>query len=333
MNTFLTYDYELFTGSVCGSVGNCLIAPISEILRILGQYQVKGTFFVDASFLSRLNDLRGKYASLQKEYDLLIGNICFLEEQGHDVELHIHPQWYFSSFYGLGWDMDLKHFKLSDVERSEVDELVSQSQGLLESIIGRKVHAFRAGGYSIQDMERYDDFYRDHHLFVDSTVLSGLSFFSENQSYDYSKVNKGISYRFSNDITQEDVNGSVLECPITTAPVSKLQYIEHLSFKRRNASIMKRAGDGMAITPSKNSIYDRASRILGRENYISASFDDANGRWIKRIFDRQLEAGQDFVVISHPKSHTKYSFCKMDEFLKYSIGKTEFKTMSQLISK
>lgn len=332
MKTFLTYDYELFTGDVCGSIQNCLTTPLKEILPILDFYQAKATFFVDAAFLVRLKELKNRYDSLNSQYELLVDNIRYLEKLGHDVELHIHPQWYYSSYNGINWKMDLDHFKLSDMERELVDERVTKSKQLLEEIIGRETHAFRAGGYSIQDLSNYDDFYRYHHLVVDSTVLTGLKFDSENQKYDYSMVKSNSPYRFSKDITVEDIRGDVLEVPITTYAVSKLQYFEHLLHKKRHSSLLRQAGDGHAIVPADHTLYSRAQRILNRDNYFSASFDNAGGRWIRKIFDRQVAANMDMVVICHPKLHTKYSARKMKEFFEYAKEKTEFWTMSQLVN-
>ena len=330
MRTFLTYDYELFTGDVCGSVGNCLITPIMEIVEILEQYHIKATFFVDASFLYRLNELRHIYPSLQSQWLLITENIKNLNEKGHDIELHIHPQWYYSSFNGIQWIMDIKHFKLSDLDRQQVDIFVAKSKQLLEMIIGHAIHAFRAGGYSIQELDDYKEFFIKHELFIDSTVLSGMKYKSENQSYDYSNIPNKSIYRFDNNITKEDENGRVLELPITTYYVNKLEYLNHLLFQKRNAVILKRAGDGKAIVPIKNSLFTRSLRILQRDNYISASFDDANANMVQRIFERQHNKNKDLVIISHPKLHSQFSLLKMNEFLVNACDKTEFFTVKQL---
>lgn len=330
MKTFLTYDYELFMGDVCGSIQNCLINPVTEVLSILDQYQAKATFFVDAALLFRLNELRSRHVSLQKQWDLLVDNISHIEKKGHDVELHIHPQWYFSSYNGISWKMDLDHFKLSDMDRVSVDEKVTVSQQLLETIVGRETHVFRAGGYSIQDLENYEFFFKKHHLKVDSTVLTGLKFNSENQRYDYSSIKTSMPYRFSNNIVVEDSQGYVLEVPITTFAVNKFRYLEHLLYKKRHSSLLQVAGDGHAIVPANHSVYNRAQRIMGRDNYFSASFDGVGGRWIRKIFDRQMMINSDMVVISHPKLHTNYSAQKMRDFFNYANNKTEFMTLAEL---
>lgn len=333
MRTFLTYDYELFTGDVCGSVGNCLTTPVSEIAQLLEQYNAKATFFVDASFLYRLNEMRHLYPSLQNQWFLITENIKYLNAKGHDIELHIHPQWYYSTFNGIQWIMDLKHFKLSDMDRQQVDICVAKSKKLLEMIIGHTVHAFRGGGYSIQELDNYKDFFIKHELFIDSTVLAGMKYKSENQSYDYSDIPNKSVYRFDSDITKEDEYGRVLELPITTYYVNRLGYLNHLLFQKRNAVILKRVGDGKAIVPMNNSFMTRTVRVMRRDNYISASFDDANANLIQKIFDRQYNENKDLVVISHPKLHSQFSQVKMREFLANAFDKTEFLTVQQLINK
>lgn len=330
MRTFLTLDYELFMGDVCGSIQNCLITPVNKLLDVLNKYNIKATFFVDSSLLYRMNELRPQYRSLQKEWELLTENIRLLHNSGHDVELHIHPQWYFSNYNGISWIMDLDHFKLSDMNRNEVDDYVRKSQELLESLIEKKTIAFRAGGYSIQDLKDYQDFYRLRHLSIDSSVLSGLKFFSENQWYDYTSIPNKSHYRFGSDITKEEVDGGVIEVPITTKYISKTSYFLHQIYKKKNARLLQRWGDGKAIIPAHYNNYTRIKKVLARDNYIMASFDDAGGRWIKNIFDKQLLEDKDLVIISHPKLLTPYSFTKMDEFFSYAVGKTKFMTMADL---
>lgn len=330
MRTFLTLDYELFMGNVCGSIQNCLVTPVTILLETLDKYDVKATFFVDASLLYKMDEFRLEYPSLQKEWKLITDNIQLIYNCGHDVELHIHPQWYYSNYDGICWKMDLDHFKLSDMNRNEVDDYVRKSQELLESLIEKKTIAFRAGGYSIQDLKDYQDFYKLHHLCIDSSVLSGMKFFSENQWYDYTSIPNKSQYRFGRDITKDEVDGEVIEVPITTKYISKASYFLHQIYKKKNARQLQKWGDGKAIIPAHYNNFSRIKKVLTRDNYIMASFDEDGGRWIKALFDGQLLEDKDFVIISHPKSLSPYSFAKMNEFFSYVAGKTEFMTMAEL---
>ena len=158
MNIIITLDYELFLNDITGTVNNCLIKPMQEIQKICEKHDFKLTIFVDAAYLYRLTELKKDYPALEEDYKNTVDNIKWLAKLGHDIQLHIHPQWYYSNYNGKEWILDWDHYKLSDMPRDYAFEVFGKSKELLDSIIEYKTTLFRAGGYSIQDFDTIINF-------------------------------------------------------------------------------------------------------------------------------------------------------------------------------
>tara|TARA_B110001450_G_C17195394_1_gene309090 strand:+ start:197 stop:397 length:201 start_codon:yes stop_codon:yes gene_type:complete len=48
-------------GERSGTVNNCLIKPTKAIQELLNRHKCKGYFFVDLTYLVKLNDIKNKY--------------------------------------------------------------------------------------------------------------------------------------------------------------------------------------------------------------------------------------------------------------------------------
>src|SRR5574344_1713483 len=103
MNIYLTLDYELFMGVNSGSVQNCLITPTNKLIEMMDKYKIKATFFVDGCYLLRLKELKDKYEKLNQDWKNITDQLSRLSSEGHDIELHIHPQWYDAKYVKGKW--------------------------------------------------------------------------------------------------------------------------------------------------------------------------------------------------------------------------------------
>ena len=93
MNIYITLDYEIYFGENHGTVENCIIYPTSELIRIAEKYNVRFSFFVDSGFILKLDEFRKRFPVLENDYQAIIKQVNYLSATGHDIQLHIHPQW------------------------------------------------------------------------------------------------------------------------------------------------------------------------------------------------------------------------------------------------
>lgn len=331
MKVLLTLDYELYLGLKCGSVENCLIVPMSHILREVNSYNVKFSIFVDAAYLYMLNKYRKKYASLENDYDDICKHLLYLQEQGHDIQLHIHPQWYFSEYNGVEWSIDTMHYKLCDVDEDQMLILFLESKELLDNIIGKKTIAFRAGGFSAQPTELLRKLFYATGIRVDSSVCPGASYDSDCQKYDYTHVPPKSLYRFSEDICKEDTQGDFTEFPI--AMINSVSPVFHwklaltkLAVKFGAGRQFKRMGDGISVKTTGSSIMERMTRF----SRTMATIDEYKASLLKQAYREAMANGNKyFCVLGHPKLATSYSIKKLGEFCDYVMKSNgEFVTFS-----
>lgn len=321
MNAYITLDYELFMGETTGDVMSCLIRPMEELCKLARARNLELNVFVDAAYLLRLQQLQSEWPQLKKDFDLVTQNISQLDQQGHYIQLHIHPQWQYSTFDGEKWIMDKEHYKLSDLSFYEQRSLIINGVDLLNSLIKKPISAFRAGGYSISNFAQLADVFQNVGIRYDTSVLRGEKISSQYQEYDYSQIPLLASYPFNTSpLVAED--GPFTELPISTIVVSSLRYLIEKRKKRNldnNSQFYKQWGNGSGIGYPGTKIEQLSIRIsrLFMKKAIRASIDGLGGGDLEQVYNycRKTYKGDCFVLIGHPKLLTPYSIKCLDNFI------------------
>jgi len=88
----LMLDYEFF-GNGFGEVICCVVEPTSRAMEIAERYGATLTLFVEViEFQTMVREAcRNKTSKLGSE--AIVAQIQEANTRGHDVQLHIHPQW------------------------------------------------------------------------------------------------------------------------------------------------------------------------------------------------------------------------------------------------
>lgn len=318
MNVYLTYDYELFVNDYTGDIDHCLIIPTNEIMKMLSNHNVYATFFIDMAYAYRLNELKNQHASLAEDFNKFCKQVKDIKEQGHEIALHIHPQWFYADYDGNAWKMDFDHYKLSDMPVDEANEKFTICCSMLREISGYDVKSFRAGGFSIQD---YTGFYHSldkNGLSIDSSVLFGEKQITTLHSYDYSAVKSPEPYCFSENITVEDNNGKHKEFPISTISLSFFRYsfykLKWMMFKKTEFASWGNGGDSNA--KRNKALKDNIRRRFKNGARIWAS---ADGRLTELlpIFLSNYKANNynNLVILGHPKLASKGSIENIEKLI------------------
>ena len=94
----LSFDYELFFGERSGTVDNSIIRPTELLLNKLDKINGKATFFVDYLMIKYLE----AQPKTTKEARKITTQLQEIVQQGHRIELHIHPHWIDACYNGPG---------------------------------------------------------------------------------------------------------------------------------------------------------------------------------------------------------------------------------------
>lgn len=222
MYLVLTVDYEIF-GNGTGDVYRHVIEPASRLARLGQEYGVPFTFFFEVEeYLKHL-----EYKDVMKSdlgYDpanLMEEQVRILIKGGHDIQLHIHPQWVGARYVDNKWLLYEKHVTVDDLFSDQVDttRYISNRKNILESIIkevdpGRRIKAFRAGGFCAQPGIKLLSALADNKILIESSVVRGL-FQNNGSTYiNYRTAPLKKLWRVKDNVSLEDSSGKVYEIPI-----------------------------------------------------------------------------------------------------------------------
>ncbi len=328
MNIFLTFDYELYFGSRSGTYQNSILKPVEALLVILDRYNVKGTFFVDAGYLCKLEEYADSSGTVASEYDAIKSNIQKLYREGHSIQLHIHPHWEDCSSKNGEWIMDTTRFRLASFSEEDVRSIVKRYKELLTSVIEDTEHvfAYRAGGWCIQPFDKIRGALLENKVWLDSTLYFNGRSNSETHYYNFSGMPKKLSYRFDNDPIVECENGKFLEVPISSYKVTAFFFWRMVIAKKLGGDLHAAYGDGGA---AGGGLLDKL-RMLLTPTHSVVSVDGYKSSFLAEAFDhycKQFSEGE-FVAIGHPKAFSQYSLSKLDSFLAYYTKQHTFNTFS-----
>lgn len=318
---FLTLDYELF-GNGKGDVFTHIVEPADKLMRLARKNGARYTIFFEVVEYWRLKEEweRGNKMGYDKN------PITAMEDQireavrdGHDVQLHIHPQWVKAYWSENGWVLNMDDYRLSDYVGEGEDSLVNilrRGKETLERLIVPvkpyyKCVALRCGGYNAQPSDSIVKAMRETGLIFDSSVYPGGYQTGKLSSYDYRSVpaDKGF-WPVSDRLESVSENTSdIYELPIVSMEIGRWR--KYCSFERfakifsnvRSSKEMfetKATGDGA----HKVSLGGKVKFLFEKEcqtwDYciLPSSIHKRFVRLMKQQSDRKC-----FTLVGHPKSY------------------------------
>jgi hypothetical protein len=254
IDLILTVDYELF-GNGSGDVRRDVVEPTDRLLAICERYGAKLTLMFEVAEYWAF-----KHAEMAGTLDLGYSPAGEMETQaqeavrrGHDVQLHVHPQWVGAELRDGIWQLNFRQMRMSDLPdagdreqgdtsaRAVLEEGKRTLEGMLRPIDpGYECLAFRAGGFCIQPAAKIIQAMRDVGLRVDTSVVGGL----RRQTpcpIDFSEAAGRVGYWWT---TRSDVVGrgqdgeGVMEMPVYT---EMKPYLYNLKYRKLAITLKRRA--------------------------------------------------------------------------------------------
>jgi peptidoglycan/xylan/chitin deacetylase (PgdA/CDA1 family) len=328
MNIFLTYDYELFFGKSAGSVDKCMIEPTNELLKIAKEFNIKMTFFVDIGYLIKLKEFLPNNPELQLDDSKVRKQLTQIMEEGHDIQLHIHPHWEKSYYENGKWVFVTENaYKLADFDQEEINRIVVSYKAFLDEIVGYKTSAFRSGGWCIQPFHKLNAIFQEVGIKYDSSVFPGGSFSSTDYSFDFTNAPTKSHYSFNDDECQEVENGPFVEYPISSRRYSPIFYWRLYILGRLFPSQHKMIGDGDFLAQP-----GRKKSVLTNFTWNHISTDGFYASKLEKTLNSFEQNNiEDMVVIGHPKGMTFFSLKATKKFISKAHTKHVFRTFKELI--
>lgn len=253
----LTIDYEIFLGTITGTVKECMIEPTEKLLKILDNSNSKMTVFWDILHYYKLNELADKFPELQQDKQEIENQIIKIVKAGHDVQLHIHPHWLDAQYQNGKWIFQYNRFNLHNLSnenrKNDINTItgcISIAKDMLENLIRQvntnyKVTTFRAGGYLIEPFEKISDALIANEINIDSSVCPGRYKEDGFNAYDFHDYPKNLKYNFAKNPKVISDKGNFIEIPIATIEIPLFRNIYYKLLRKYKYSSLRNSQKGL----------------------------------------------------------------------------------------
>lgn len=321
-----TLDYELF-GNGLGQLDTCLLAPVE---RMLGTFERAGaslTIFVEATEFARMDEL-GPACGV--DVAPVKAQLRDAFARGHDVQLHVHPQWRRAERQADGtWRVDYAKWRTGDLPPDETRTVIGEGKAWLEDLLrdaGRTYRCtiFRAGGWCIQPAAHVLAVLRDLGFVADSTVAPGMRDASAGYWYDFRAAPRAPWWRVTGDVCTAADEG-LIEIPIAAADVPLATHAATLARRKlaADAGFPPGCTAHYRVPTTEGGLTRRARKVaaLGRAMCDFSGLGCAAGRAVIDRWRAERAGGAaplPIVAIGHNKNFSPWSERELDALLAWA---------------
>ncbi len=318
----LTVDYELF-GNGTGCIEPCITIPAKRMLEIANEYSAKITFFTDAIEFIKMEQEKEFFAGILKIKKQLSESV----QDGHDVQLHVHPQWMHAKYLNHQWDLDFSAWRIADLKQEEILSVFEASISWLENVVRSEnksytCNTFRAGGWCIQPSEKIVDALQQVGIMMDSTVAPNFQNLSQGEWSNFSSVPNKPFWLTDSDVCSETDTG-IFEIPIATGKISKLKHIQVLKAAKKQGMAKGCIGSYQGPDGKYQVIKGKMGKLLRLGNVMldfstmtSDVLIEITKQWIEKY--SHVETPLPIVAIAHTKNFTSTSEKALKEYLSWA---------------
>lgn len=210
-----TIDYEIY-GNGQGSLGDLVYEPTRKLLAVFGRHGAKFVNFVEVAELDQI-----ERQSSDPAISFVRQQIRQLHEQGHEIALHLHPQWANARYHNDTWELDFAEYNLCTLSPARIRQIVDRALAWLRDVLGDSRFtpvSFRAGNWLFQPTAAVAQVLAERGIAVDSSVFKGGR--QHGHRLDYRPAHRnGWCWRFADDVNVAVPCGKMLEIPIYTEMV------------------------------------------------------------------------------------------------------------------
>ena len=146
-------DWEI-RGNGLGNVAHLQYLPLLFILELADLLNIKLNFMVEVLQQIAFNDFAHNNRNIRIQSNLWDNCVLMMKERGHDVQLHLHPQWYKckyqNGYFILSSNWNIATYGKND-RKSMIDLGISYLTNLITPIDpSYKVIVFKAGSWGLQ---------------------------------------------------------------------------------------------------------------------------------------------------------------------------------------
>jgi hypothetical protein len=238
----LTDDWEL-RGNGAGEIEEIQFRPMRELARIYNRHHVRSTFNAEVMQQLAFRKFERQFPELQALADSWEAHVIDAYRQGHDIQLHLHPQWTKAEYTGAGWKLS-GDWSILNYDEETAFRLLSGGKEYLENLLrpvnpDYRVVSFRAGSSIIAPSPFILSTLARLGIRLDMSIVGGMYHDTRNVRIDYRETEEDFLpfYPQMQDARRvSDREQEIICVPIHHFYGSRHQFIKTLaSFAKRRA--------------------------------------------------------------------------------------------------
>lgn len=364
----LTDDWEL-RGNGSGDPGQIQFRPMRELLGLYRRYGVRATFNAEVMQQLTFRKYERQFPELKALADRWDEHVRAAVAAGHDVQLHVHPQWSEARYDGGRWHLG-GDWSILNYSPAEARAMLVEGKEYLENLLrpvapGYAVVSFRAGALAIAPSPFMLATLAELGIVFDTSIAAGMRVNTRHLQLDYTNCEEDFLpfYPHTEDARRvSDKMESIACVPIFqfrssgrrafVQLLSKVQARARRKLRPRAAATSGNtdAGDNesyaqqewaeVTTAPLLSRLYEKAVKpcLQGRHMVSDLGALDAASlrEMLARIRQRARESGLAEVPVVLT-NHSKYisDFTAIDGFLAEASGADDirFLTLSELAAR
>ncbi len=205
-----TLDYEIY-GDGTGELRELVYQPMEQLAGVFQKWDARLVVFTEVAELQKIEE-----CGSDRGVDAVRRQVKDLHQRGHEIALHLHPQWYNAEFKQGRWALDYSEYNLCTLPAARIGEIADRSLAYLRYLLHDHSFvplSFRAGNWLFQPTATAAAILGERGLRIDSSVFKGGLQHDHNLDY-RPAMQHGDYWSFSSDVNVPDPAGAWLEVPI-----------------------------------------------------------------------------------------------------------------------
>lgn len=181
-------DWEL-SGDGSGDPRSLQFAPMRELVRLYNSHGLHGSFNAEVMQQLTFRKFQTQHSELRELADEWDEEVRRTFRAGHDIQLHIHPQWsrveYNDGKWSLQGDWSILNYPLDEARR-----MIAAGKDYLENLLrpvdpGYRCVSFRSGSWCIAPSPHMLGLLAEFGIVFDMSIVGGVRYQTRRINLDY----------------------------------------------------------------------------------------------------------------------------------------------------
>jgi hypothetical protein len=191
-----TDDWEI-AGDGSGTVRDTLVRPAWRLMEIFERFGARYTIMAEVMHYLTMQAWCTRAPELEDQCKLWEQTVEAAALRGHDVQLHLHPQWTEAAYSEDRWTLG-KNWSLPRHDEATIQRMVEDGRATLESLIQRhrpayRCHCFRSGSWAMLPSDPIVPILLECGIDTDVSVVRGTWSSRQSAPFDYRDVEEGFA--------------------------------------------------------------------------------------------------------------------------------------------